>query len=191
MPDPSNEEWFRRTLDWPLTAESVVVEVGGYEGRWAQEIACLYSPRLYVYEPQQWAFRRILQRFRRLRLSRPFVFNYGLGECDRADAPMGAWHTDGASFLKPPDEGGGGRGRLRRAADALAELGIDGIDLMQINVEGYEARLVPHLAETGWLAKTRWLVIQLHGAIRAELEMVLAPTHRLLWSGAFDAWERK
>jgi hypothetical protein len=40
--------WDVQALDWPLTAESVVVEVGGYKGRWALQIAERYAPRLMV-----------------------------------------------------------------------------------------------------------------------------------------------
>ena len=44
----------------------------------------------------------------------------------------------------------------------LDELGFDRIDFMKINIEGSEFALIDRLAETGWLARTRYVLVQFH-----------------------------
>ena len=70
-----HNEWDRKAIDWPLNHESVVVEVGGYTGRWALQIADRYAPRLFVFEPQFWAF----EVCREVLGDRAVVLPYGLG----------------------------------------------------------------------------------------------------------------
>jgi hypothetical protein len=88
-------EWDRRALDWPLTMHSVVVEVGGYCGRWALQIAERYGPRLFVFEPQAWAAdvcRAVLGK-------RANVYTVALGDQHSAQAAddTGAW-PNGRSY---------------------------------------------------------------------------------------------
>lgn len=197
----SGEEQFQRSIEWPLTSQSVVVECGGYQGIWAKAIAERYRPRLYVFEPQRWAYKQCR---RALQGCGARVFNYGLGERDGEGLPMGEWHTDGCSFLKPIDaqpyapEEGAAYGRLREVGAVFSELGIGEIDLMQVNCEGYEFRLLPHMLERGWLQHIQRIVVQFHlppqipykGKDVAELNARMGETHRVQWEGAFTAWVR-
>lgn len=192
------QDWRELALDWPLDEASVVVEVGGYEGRWAAEIAARYRPRLYVFEPQEWAFevcRALLGEHGR-------VFNFGLGDRDTTLRPMVSFHTDGASFVERPAQGrqsagAVGYGHLREVGRVFSELGLDAIDLLAVNCEGCEFTLLPHLAENGWLGRVKYLLMQYHrvgpytDADVAGLRKIISITHRLLWEGPFAAWERK
>lgn len=180
--------WDRRALDWPLTRRSVVVDVGGYKGRWAYQIATRYRPRLYVFEPQPWAHATC----QALLGDAATVLNYGLGDRDGM-LPMGDWETDGCSFVKPGD----GVGALREIGAAFAELKLKRIDLMLMNIEGYEYTLLPHMLSRGILP--RRLMVQFHLFVdRAEQRMarihasLAARGYREAWTyGAMlTAWER-
>lgn len=176
-------EWDRRAIDWPLTSESVAVEVGGYKGRWALQIAERYQPRLYVFEPQEWAY----QVCREVLGNQAHIFNIALG--DRAgDFPMGAWETDGCSFLRD----GESRVAMREIGEVFAHYGLTHIDLMLMNIEGYEYALIPHMLDKGILPCR--LMIQMHGFAGDSdaLRTRLSHHYALLWDygDVLSAWGR-
>jgi FkbM family methyltransferase len=182
--------WDERALDWPLTKESVVVEVGGYTGRWALQIALRYQPRLYVFEPQPWAHAVCAD----VLADSATVLPYGLGDHD-GTLPMGQWETDGCSFVNVV--GTQSEGRICEAAAALKQLEISDIDLLLMNIEGYEYTLLPHLLDVGILPKR--LIMQWHlfgdpwgmtmAGHWARLETL---GYRIVWTYGvmLTAWER-
>ena len=180
--------WDRRAIDWPLDENSVVVEVGGYTGRWALQIAERYHPRLYVFEPQDWAAdvcQEVLWR-------RAEVYRCALGDHD-GDVIMGRWGTDGCSLLI---EGGEPAVRMREIAAAFRELEIDHIDLMMMNIEGYEYVLIPHMLSQDILPDR--LIVQFHpqtiGDARTAIvyDLLEAYGYRIAWDYGIvlTAWER-
>jgi len=188
--DPLLEhEWDLRSVDFPLTRTSAVWEVGGYEGRWAQAIQDRYQPALYVFEPQAWAFAKLQDRFRGA--SNVRIFPFGLGE-RYAELPMSEFETDGASFNRPPSRAAG-LGKLHEIAHVASLLHVAEIDLMLVNIEGYEFVLIPHMVHVGLLP--RRLLVQMHpfGEFsEAGLRAVLGQCYRLVWDYGhiLTAWER-
>lgn len=186
-------EWDRRAIDWPLNKESVVVEVGGYKGRWALQIAERYQPRLHVFEPQPWAAavcREVLG-------ERATVLEYGLGTEDD-ELPMEEWETDGCSFVKDARMGSAwGEAPIREIGRAFGELGITHIDLMLMNIEGYEYTLIPRMLDQG-IYPCR-LMAQFHtfadpnGMQLAKIYQRLEESHyRIAWTYGvmLTAWDR-
>lgn len=174
--------WDLRAIDWPLTPHSTVIEVGGYKGRWAFQIATRYNPRLFVFEPQPWAASCCAH----LMPYQATVETYALGDRDGTVA-MSKWGTDGCAI-----EGGGDEwAPMREMSAAFDRLGITTIDLMLINIEGYEFTLIPHMIERGMLP-TR-LMVQFHDADREPniWSLLSGAGYRVLWTyPALTAWER-
>ena len=178
--------WDARALDWPLTADSVVVEVGGYTGRWALQIAERYAPHLYVFEPQPWA----AQVCRAVLGDRATVLALALGTASGARY-VGGWETDGCSLMKEPD---GYEVAMAEIGGAFHSLGIDHIDLMLMNIEGYEYLLLPHMLDQGIVPQR--LMVQLHPpgpysdaelfACLTEFKYTVAWTYGIV----LTAWER-
>lgn len=174
-------EWDVKSFDFPLTPDSIVMELGGFNGRWCSEIARRYNPRLYVYEPQAWAFDKLVEVLADYNTE---VFNVGLGT-QNAHLAMGEYGTDGCSFLPAGRERG--TGRMREWYTELDALQLDHIDLLLINIEGYEFELLPYIMP--WIHNVKWLMVQFHlqaggrdwtseyHAIREQL----AATHNVLW----------
>lgn len=178
--------WDEQAIDWPLTEESVVVEVGGYKGRWALQIAERYGCLIEVYEPQPWAAAVCSEVLRPYGVS---VLPWGLGVRDEV-LPMGEWETDGCSFVKPAN------GAMCRLVEASSVLPLH-IDLMLMNIEGYEYTLLPHMIAQGILPQR--LMVQFHrfadedGTRTAAIFGVLAMVgYRVAWSygDVLTAWER-
>src|SRR5947207_3683633 len=72
---PSSRElalasWFKSQgdktyrLDYDLSEQSVVFDLGGFEGQWTSDIFAMYTPRVYVFEPVLSFFAKIQHRFR-------------------------------------------------------------------------------------------------------------------------------
>jgi len=182
--------WDERAIDWPLTKDSTVVEVGGYTGRWALQIARRYWPRLFVFEPQPWAHavaQAVLG-------SAATVLNYGLADHDGVMA-MGNWETDGCSLVNTIRSTS--EGRFCEIKTAFERLEIGEIDLMLMNIEGYEYTLLPYMLDKGILPKR--LMVQYHlfgdpyGLIMAgHWARLEALGYKIAWTYGImlTAWER-
>src|SRR5262249_41477745 len=146
-------------LDWDLAEDSVVFDVGGYLGDYAANIFCRYRSAVHVFEPVPAYCVHIRQRF--VRNSRVRVHEFGLAGVTReerlftaeAGSPTG---RDGFGLGKPMSV------RLVRAADVLADLQLERVDLMKINIEGGEYELLEHLVESGLVSRITNLLIQFH-----------------------------
>jgi FkbM family methyltransferase len=179
---------------FPLTMGSIVVDAGGYTGEWAGRIASAALCRVEVFEPiEQYAD----QARRLLAGSKCRVHTAGLGADDRetemtlAGDASSAWDHDSE---KPTVIA-----RMVAAGPMFESLGLDIVDLLKINIEGGEYELLPHLIETGYIRKVRFLLIQWHSCVpyfehrRDAITKDLEKTHRVLWQfpWVWEAWERK
>lgn len=182
--------WDTRAIDWPLDEQSTVVEVGGYCGRWALQIVERYHPRLFVFEPQQWAWNVCAT----VLADSATVLNYGLGDRDVV-LPMGNWETDGCSLVNVV--GTQSYGQVRETKQAFKSLEIAEIDLLLMNIEGYEYTLLPYMLDKGILP--RRLMVQYHlfgdpyGLIMAQHWTRLEELgYKIAWTYGImlTAWER-
>lgn len=152
-------EWDQRSVEFPLTSESVVFEVGGYIGRWALAIAERYDPRLYVFEPQMWAFERCKTALRWHPQAR--VYNYGLAT-KRGKFPLGNFETDGCSMVNIPGDKPTGVGDFEEIGNFLRYRKIKKINLMLMNIEGYEFDLIPYMIDMGIMKTIHFFMCQFH-----------------------------
>lgn len=180
--------WDERAVDWPLNENSVVVEVGGYKGRWALQIAGRYHPRLYVFEPQPWA----AQVCREVLGKRAQVLALALGTASGVGV-MSEWETDGCSLIKGD---AGYEVAVAEIGGAFHSLGLIHIDLMLMNIEGYEYTLIPHMIKQNIIPQR--LMVQFHrfadtdGQSTATIFAALAMLgYQIAWSygDVLTAWE--
>lgn len=186
----SGYEWDKLAVEWPLTTDSTVVEIGGYCGRWALQIAERYHPHIHVFEPQPWAF----EVCKRVLGTQAVVHNFALGT-HNGTHNMGQWGTDGCSFFNW-DVGDENTGEMREAAPILNSLG--NIDLMLMNIEGYEHLLLPYLLDN-LIDLPRFLMVQFHTfndkdvSSMGFLRKYMLEWYELLWDygPTLSAWQRK
>lgn len=156
--------------DWPLCQlfrlqpSDHAVVVGAYEGKLMQALLELY-PGIQItgFEPQPWAFnkawRRLLETYGGENGWR--LEPYGLGTESRDGVPMGEFETDAASFVNVgPGSRQQGAGDLLEATKALSQSWP--IDLMVMNIEGYEFQLIEYLAQQDLLKHIKRLAVQWH-----------------------------
>ena len=178
-------------LEFPLTPESLVFDVGGFRGDWAHEIRRRYGCRIDIFEPMPAFLAELRTRFAGEAGIR--IFPWALSDAsgpvtfyEWADA-SGAQHRRGAAAI---------RCEKKDVAEVLAALRGD-VDLMQINIEGGEYEVLPALARGG-IERVRRLLVQFHNFVpdaaarRREIRAALARTHREEWCYPFvwEAWVR-
>ncbi len=177
-----------RRLDYGLEAGAIVLDVGGYEGRWTEQLIGRFDCLVQVFEPVPEFASAIESRLGPS--GRVRVHAYGLaGRTGEVDFHLSA---DGSSALR--GQGEPRRVRMRAAAEVFRELGLERVDLMKINIEGGEYELLEHLLDHGLTARLRHLQVQFHDFVpgaRARMRAVLsrlASTHEPEWRYPF-VWE--
>lgn len=210
-------EWDERALEWPSLALPlrrgeplpVVVEVGGFEGRWVSQMAELYVARFVVFEPQEWAHERLRARVLPVLRSTASltIHPYGLGT-QATTLPMGGWGTDACSFLlnehyyaEHPEEGRRdvGTGRLVAVQSAFERNGFDEVDVMMMNCEGFEFVILPEMLRLDYVQRVRNLAVQFHrahdpdGSMERSLREQIAETHDVHFDfgSTLTAWTRR
>lgn len=182
-----NEEFDKR-LEYQLTSESVVIDLGGYDGQFASDIFSRYLAEIHVFEAIPEFAEKISRRFaanpkvrvypcaigNNARTDRMFLAGVGSSLFRRTDKWVSVWVED--------------------AADLFKVCNITHCDLMKVNIEGGEYEVLHRLIETGLVRKIDNLQIQFHNLgpdsaaqtkyIRAEL----SKTHRLTWQYMW-VWE--
>jgi FkbM family methyltransferase len=177
-----------RQFEYLLDPDSVVFDLGGYEGQWTSDIVARYGCRVHVFEPVPEFARAIAARFRKN--PRVTVHPFGLGaEAGTLGLKLAG---DGTSALRgkglPVD------GRIERADDWFAKEAIDRVDLMKINIEGGEYDLLEHLIDTGLVQRIAHIQVQFHDFVPDARERMnaiqerLAKTHEPEWQYEF-VWE--
>lgn len=188
------DKWFRDRgdktlrLNYDLDENSVVFDLGGYEGQWTSDIFSKYCCWIHVFEPVDDFAEQIAERFRRNQKIR--VHNYGLS--DENKTVRLALGQDGSSAFKDGAEVT--EIKLVRALDFFAGHNISQIDLMKINIEGGEYELLEHLIKSGFIKKVSNVQVQFHDFVPdAERKMrriqeELEKTHSLTYQYLF-VWE--
>ena len=180
-------------LSYLLDKSSIVVDVGGYVGDYAEAIYKKYGCSVYLFEPVPSFYNECVKRFS----GNPSIvcLNYGLSSSS-------GWFEigldDNASSFKKIDIGEKTQlAQLRSVAEVYAELGLSKIDLIKINIEGGEFDLLPAMIDSGLIKQVKYLQIQFHnfieGAVenRLSIRKSLEKTHREMWNYEFvwESWE--
>ena len=180
--------------DFPLNPASVVFDLGGYEGEWADGIFNRYDCRIEIFEPVASFAEKIAERFSgKPKLT---VHTCGLGANTRSERI--SLSTDSSSIFIKPD-GKSEDIRLVDVKEWFETQCIERVDLMKVNIEGGEFELLERLLETGLISRITTLHVQFHDivpeskrrmdAIRKKMEL----THDVLFHYEFvwDGWRLK
>jgi len=186
--------WFRDygdktlRLDYDLDENSVVFDLGGYEGQWASDIYSKYCCRIFIFEPVPEFAKNIEQRF--LKNPKISVQRFGLsGETCKENLNVSA---DGSSVFKQSSNSV--EITLLKATNFFKENNIHHIDLMKINIEGGEYSLLEHLIETCFVNQIDNIQVQFHDFVpnaekrMMEIQHKIATTHNLTYQYKF-VWE--
>jgi FkbM family methyltransferase len=188
------KKWFAvngdKTLrvDYDLNEDSIVFDMGGYEGQWASDIYSRSNCQVIIFEPFPEFAAGIRKRF--AKNNRIKVFEFGLGDKDEKIKLFS--NNDGTSAFA--QEGTSVEIEIRKASPFIQSLGIPRIDLMKINIEGGEYSLIADLIKENTISRIDNLQVQFHDFVDGAKEKMtalqkdLARTHQLTYQYEF-VWE--
>jgi FkbM family methyltransferase len=174
-----------------LSADSIIFDLGGYQGDWAAQMVARYDAQVYIFEPVKGFHDQICQRFLGNTKVKPFQF--GLGAQD-AKVQM-QLSADGTGAFA---EGGSHETvAICEVQNFLLSQQVSHINLMKINIEGGEYDLLDRLIASHSIQLIQRLQIQFHDFVpdavsrRSAIAALLAKTHRCKWSYYFvwEEWE--
>jgi FkbM family methyltransferase len=178
-------------LSYPLGPDSVVFDVGGYEGQWSSDIYAMYRSNIYVFEPVSAFYRAISERFARNPAIRCYPF--GLAGSDRTAVITLA--ADASGVFAPAHAHDARETITLRALDTfLQEQPIETIDLIKINIEGGEYELLEHILDRGLSERIADIQVQFHPIApnaydrMKQIQERLARTHHTTYAFEF-VWE--
>jgi FkbM family methyltransferase len=177
-------------LNYPLTPESIVFDLGGYHGDFAAAIHERYGCTVYVFEPVPSFYQKCVDRFQGN--EKIICLNYGLSSREEQlnitlaenASSFSLQHTIGAVQLV----------QLRSVVECIRLLNIEKIGLMKINIEGGEFDVLPALIKSGQINIVKQLQVQFHNFVehavdrRSEIRTELEKTHVEMWNYEF-VWE--
>lgn len=175
-------------LDYDLNEESIVFDLGGYQGKWTASIFERYGSKIHVFEPVIEYAEHIEQKF--FHTPKIKVYNFGLGK--NTEKVILYVDNDGSSIFRSGNQTS--EITLIRAYDFIKESGISSIDLMKINIEGGEYDLLEHLIETDLVMIIKNIQVQFHDFVPNAVERMfniqekLEKTHSLTYQFLF-VWE--
>ena len=188
-------KWFKdngdRThrLNYELDSNSVVFDLGGYEGQWSSDIFSMYGCRIFIFEPYIPFAKNIEERFKKNKKFQ--LYKFGLGA--RTEKVEFAVLDNGSSIYAKAAKKD--IIDIVSVIDFLETNKIDFVDLIKINIEGGEYELLECLIEKGLLNKFKNIQVQFHDFIipDAEIRMKkiqneISKTHFLTYEYHF-VWE--
>jgi FkbM family methyltransferase len=178
-----------------LHAGSTVLDVGAYDGAWAEGIVDRSGATVYAFEPDPTSLRKLHTRFPAG--SPVTVLGYGLAGADRTvDLGLAG---PGSSVYEHAGLFGTARVELRDVVGVLDELGLETVDLLKVNIEGGEYDLFDRLIGAGRLGAMRHVSVQFHEwhpkahARRASIRRALGVDHEQVWCypWIWELWRRR
>ena len=175
-------------LNYDLNEDSIVFDLGGYEGEWAGNIFCMYGASIYIFEPHEPYFKNIKNKF--LHNKKIQIFQIGLSKTIQT-RKLAIADNSSSIFM---DSENSVDIKLVSANIFFNEYQIRIIDLMKINIEGGEYDLLEHLIETGDVEKIKNIQVQFHDFVpdaenrMKSIQADLCRTHELTYQYEF-VWE--
>mgnify|MGYP003114191275 CR=1 FL=1 len=176
-------------INYDLDKNSIVFDVGGYEGDFAAKIYEKYNSTVYVFEPVEEFYNLIQDRFKNV--DKIKVFKYGLAAENKhveinLDGDQSSTHTLNNSKKQTIE--------LRKIDEVIKKLKIENIDLIKINIEGEEFPLLKYSIIKNITKKMKNIQVQFHTFInfssqkRRAIQHKLKETHSLTYNYNF-VWE--
>jgi FkbM family methyltransferase len=175
-------------VTYDLNEESIILDLGGYDGKWTDFLHKKYGSFVYVFEPVNQFYNILIDRFKGN--DKVKIHKYGVSnETKKMEISL----TNDASSLYG-DKRNVEVIDLKNINEILEELNLSKIDLFKINIEGEEYNVLESIIENGNHLKMENLQIQFHNNVdnfnqrRDLIRTNLSKTHKLTYDYPF-IWE--
>ncbi len=181
-----------KRLIYPLGKNSVVFDVGGYEGGWSSDIFSKYQCTIHVFEPAQKYIRYLKDRF--LHNEHIVIHPFGLSNKNE-DVSFQVTSDQSSVFI---DKGEEEKVKMIKISDFIKNKNIHHIDLIKMNIEGGEYDLLENLIQENLIKNINNIQIQFHSFVpnavdrMRKIQKELSKTHHLTYQYEFvwENWEK-
>ena len=144
-------------INYPLKDNSIVFDIGGYEGAWSQRIFDTYQSNIYIFEPVKIFYDIIKNRFKNNEKVK--VFHFGLGaKNETIEISLdgdGSTHIYKKDSIKETIE-------IKSLVEFIEENKLDKIDLVKINIEAAEFDLLDDILKNDKAKVFNDIQVQFH-----------------------------
>ena len=146
---------------YPLTSESLVVDIGCYVGHWLSHMNELYKCKFIGVEPiEEYANASKEIKF----YNEAEILNFGLTTGDDGYADISI-DNDASSLFNLDKSKKTKKIQLKNAKNFFDSIPKN-IDLLQINAEGLEYELIPYIIDNNLIESVKFIQIQFHGILK-------------------------
>lgn len=151
-------------FDHSLNEDSVVLDLGGYVGVWAQQVVDKYNSNVYVIEPLTQFYDIMVKKFE----SDPKIhlLNVGVAPSDKRDFI----YLGGDSTSSNLESGTKVEVEFRTISRILDEWGLTEVDLLQMNIEGDEYPMLESMLKDGTIDRFKNIQVQFHLGIENDVD---------------------
>lgn len=155
---------YTHNITYDLNEESIIMDLGGYTGEWANQMIEKYNPNIYILEPVPIFYDEMVKKFSNN--NKIHLMNVGVGLEDK----NGFIFTNGDATSCNLTIGESIEVRFNKIETILNKFELKEIDLIQINIEGDEYSLLENMLLTGTINKFKNIQIQFHLGIDNDIE---------------------
>jgi FkbM family methyltransferase len=168
--------------DYDLSPESVVIDLGAYQGEWAKEIFARYKCKIIAVEPTEYI--------------RDFTDGVIINKA--ASTNDGKISFGGRAYYSSIFEEGDHEYECMDVNRIIS--GAKEIDLLKVNIEGAEYDVLNHIIAAGLHPRIKNIQVQFHQIAGVpyekwynEISKQLSLTHQLTWHYPYcwENWQRK
>lgn len=180
-------------VNHPLDENSVVVELGGFDGSWVSRMNPKYKSKYYVLEPIKTFYDNINNKFSSDTNIKPIQVGIS------AEDKKSILYKNGDETTLHKQTGTKEEIQLWSLETLLENIGEDEIDFMQINIEGEEYPLLEDLINKDVIHKVKRMQIQFHTFVEGYGNRRLKIQEGLIKCGytkvydfpfVFECWEK-
>jgi FkbM family methyltransferase len=185
------------SFNYELNHNSLVFVIGAYKGDYVKEIINKFNCNLYAFEPLMSHF-KVLSNELNLNLNKANIFNFGLLDADQ-EISFSSIGASSSIYSRPEGKPEDVVVKMRSFEKFINENSIEEIDLVFMNIEGSEYRLLNQIIDSGFIKNIKYLQIQFHDFVddahqlRKEIRKNLKLTHKCIFNFPFiwESWKLK
>lgn len=180
-------------LNYSLNSDSLVFDLGGYEGEWSKKIYEKYKCYIYIFEPIPELYTNLLNKFKSF--DKIKVFPFGVSDEDKMCEI--SLLNDASSFHSKSDKKV--LTKVISITKFLNDNNIKNIDLIKINIEGDEFSVLNNLLQNKLINIFDNIQVQFHYinddsiSLRNSIRESLSLTHKCTYNYEFvwENWKKK
>lgn len=180
-------------LNYDLNNESIVFDLGGYKGEWAEQIINKYDCYIHIFEPVKEFYDIIVEKFKNNNKIK--IYHFGLS--DSTQTLNICLDGDSSSHILEV-QGKTESIKLVSINEFMKDNNINNVNLVKINIESAEYVLLESLIKENSLNKFDNIQVQFHTFIpdcverRDSIRNHLSKTHKLTYDFTFiwENWEK-